>query len=80
MCNPFDENAYIVLVARTGARALWPSTREWPRGWVMARPVARRWDCLDWIEREPEPPHGTGRGQRAPVRGVAVDRRLVATP
>jgi uncharacterized protein YbdZ (MbtH family) len=52
MTNPFeDENGeYLVLINEESQYSLWPSFREVPTGWAVAKPASSRKDCLEWIE------------------------------
>jgi MbtH protein len=53
MTNPFeDENAtYHVLVNDEGQYSLWPSFKEVPQGWTIAKKSDSRAACLDYINQ-----------------------------
>jgi MbtH protein len=51
--NPFeDENGvYHVLINDEGQYSLWPSFREVPQGWTIAKKSDTRAACLDYINQ-----------------------------
>ena len=53
MTNPFeDENAtYHVLVNDEGQYSLWPSFKDVPQGWTVAKKSDSRAACLDYINQ-----------------------------
>ena len=53
MTNPFeDENAiYHVLVNDEGQYSLWPSFKEVPQGWTIAKKSDSRAACLEYINQ-----------------------------
>ena len=53
MTNPFeDENAmYHVLVNDEGQYSLWPSFKDVPQGWTIAKKSDSRAACLDYINQ-----------------------------
>jgi MbtH protein len=53
MTNPFeDENAtYHVLVNGEGQYSLWPSFKDVPQGWTIAKKSDSRAACLDYINQ-----------------------------
>jgi MbtH protein len=53
MTNPFeDENAtYHVLVNDEGQYSLWPSFKDVPQGWTIAKNSDSRAACLDYINQ-----------------------------
>ena len=53
MTNPFeDENAtYYVLVNDEGQYSLWPSFKDVPQGWTIAKKSDSRAACLDYINQ-----------------------------
>jgi MbtH protein len=53
MTNPFeDENAtYHVLVNDEGQYSLWPSFKDVPQGWTIAKKSDTRAACLDYINQ-----------------------------
>jgi MbtH protein len=53
MTNPFeDENAmYHVLVNDEGQYSLWPSFKDVPQGWTIAKKSESRAACLDYINQ-----------------------------
>lgn len=52
MTNPFDdeEGQFLVLVNHEGQYSLWPSFREVPDGWSIAKGVSSRKECLDFVD------------------------------
>jgi MbtH protein len=53
MTNPFeDEGAtYHVLVNEEGQYSLWPSFKDVPQGWTIAKKSGSRAACLDYINQ-----------------------------
>jgi MbtH protein len=53
MTNPFeDENAvYHVLVNDEGQYSLWPSFKDVPQGWTIAKKSDSRAACLEYINQ-----------------------------
>ena len=53
MTNPFeDENAtYHVLVNDEGQYSLWPSFKDVPQGWTIAKKSDSRAACLNYINQ-----------------------------
>ena len=53
MTNPFeDETAmYHVLVNDEGQYSLWPSFKDVPQGWTIAKKSDSRAACLDYINQ-----------------------------
>jgi MbtH protein len=53
MTNPFeDENVtYHVLVNDEGQYSLWPSFKDVPQGWTIAKKSDSRAACLDYINQ-----------------------------
>ena len=53
MTNPFeDETAmYHVLVNDEGQYSLWPSFKDVPQGWTVAKKSDSRAACLDYINQ-----------------------------
>jgi MbtH protein len=53
MTNPFeDENAtYHVLVNDEGQYSLWPTFKDVPQGWTIAKKSDSRAACLDYINQ-----------------------------
>jgi MbtH protein len=53
MTNPFeDENAtYHVLINDEGQYSLWPTFKEVPQGWTIAKKSDTRAACLDYINQ-----------------------------
>ena len=53
MTNPFeDENAMChVLVNDEGQYSLWPSFKDVPQGWTIAKKSDSRAACLDYINQ-----------------------------
>ena len=51
--NPFeDENGvYHVLINEEGQYSLWPSFRDVPQGWTIAKKSDTRAACLDYINK-----------------------------
>jgi MbtH protein len=51
--NPFeDENGvYHVLINDEGQYSLWPSFRDVPQGWTIAKKSDTRAACLDYINQ-----------------------------
>jgi MbtH protein len=53
MTNPFeDENGvYHVLVNQEGQYSLWPSFKDVPQGWTIAKKSESRAACLEYINQ-----------------------------
>jgi MbtH protein len=53
MTNPFeDENGvYHVLVNEEGQYSLWPSFKDVPQGWTIAKKSDSRTACLEYINQ-----------------------------